>query len=314
MSHYIIDCDPGHDDAVAILTAAHCLDLVGVTTVFGNSTIRNTTKNAINLLDAAGLSHIPVAAGAAGPLVGELHSGETVHGKSGLDGANLPPSTRSVHALDAADFIREAAMTHDDLVIIAVGPETNVATALSRYPELRARIKGISIMGGSTHIGNATPAAEFNILADPEAAAAVFDSGIPITMVGLNVTTSFGVTARDLERLCESQSLVAREVGGALQFYLSRQSAIYAERGFAPVHDVCAVLPFTHPALIQHKPMHVVVECEGRYTRGMTVCDQRGVISGEGIALTEPANTMVAVSADGAGVVEVLLDTLLQFP
>ncbi|XOV88681.1 MAG: nucleoside hydrolase [Pseudomonadota bacterium] len=314
MNHFIIDCDPGHDDAVAILTAARYLNLVGVTTVFGNSTVENTTRNALNLLDAAGLSRVPVAAGAAGPLQGVLHSGETVHGKSGLDGARLPLSQRPVHALDAADFIHQAALEHDDLIIIAVAPQTNLATALARYPELKHRIRGISIMGGSTHIGNATPAAEFNILADPEAAARVFDSGIPITMVGLNVTTSFGVTANDISRLEQSDSFVAREIGGALAYYLSRQSAIYNARGFAPVHDVCAVLPFSHPALIDHEPMHVVVECDGRYTRGMTVCDQRGVISGEGILLTEPANARVAIAADGAGIVQLLLDTLLQFP
>jgi inosine-uridine nucleoside N-ribohydrolase len=313
MSHYIIDCDPGHDDAVAILTAARHLDVVGVTTVFGNSSVENTTRNAIAILDAAGLSDIPVAMGAAGPLQGVTHSGETVHGKSGLDGASLPASTRQPIAQDAAAFMAEQAEKYDDLIIVAVAPETNVALAIQRFPKAMQRVERISIMGGSTTFGNATAAAEFNIFADPEAAAAVFDSGIPTTMVGLNVTTTFGITRKSVERLKGHGTVIAREIGGALGYYLERQSAIY-ERGFAPIHDVCAVLPFSHPGLIRHEPMHVVVECEGSHTRGMTVCDQRGVIAGDGIQLTAPSNSEVAVSADGDAIISLLLDTLCEFP
>lgn len=312
MSHFILDCDPGHDDALALLLAARHLDLVGVTTVFGNSSVENTTHNALAILDAAGMQHVPVARGAAAPRRGARHSGEVVHGKTGLDGANLSPSKRMPAALDAADFICEQAEVHDDLIVIAVAPETNVAEALDRYPHLTHRIQHISLMGGSTDVGNATPAAEFNILADPEAAAIVFDAGIPVTMAGLNVTTTFGLGAAHIDLLRQSTSRVAREIGGALAFYLERQSALY-ERAFAPVHDVCAVLPFSHPGLIDHKRLHVAVECEGRLTRGMTVCDRRGVVAKEGIEPARPANAAVAMTADGDAIVSVLLDTLTQF-
>lgn len=313
MSHFILDCDPGHDDVVALLTAARHLDLVGVTTVFGNSTVANTTRNALAVLDAAGLGHIPVAMGAAGPLTGTARSAEAVHGKTGLDGASFPASGREPLDIDAAEFIRQQAELHDDLVIIAVAPETNVATALTRYPELATRLQGISVMGGSTDIGNATPAAEFNILADPEAAAIVFDSGVPITMVGLNVTTTFGFEQHHLELLRDSGSAVAREVAGALSFYLGRVSSMY-ERTSAPVHDACAVIPFIHPDLIRHEPLHVAVECEGTLTRGMTVCDLRGATAKEGIQPASPANARVAMSADAESIIALLLDTLMQFP
>ncbi|MEX0941838.1 MAG: nucleoside hydrolase [Pseudomonadales bacterium] len=312
MTHYILDCDPGHDDALALLVAARHLSLVGVTTVFGNSSVANTTRNAISILDAAGLSHIPVAGGAKGPLSGKLHSGETIHGKSGLDGANLPASTRQPITQSAAEFIKDQAMQFDDLVIIAVAPQTNVAQALTQYPELRDRITEISVMGGSTTHGNATAAAEFNILADPEAASIVLGSGIPVTLAGLNITTSFGLTSLEVRKLMQHSAVVTREIAGALAFNLSRQSAIY-ERHFMPIHDVCAVMPYSHPGLITYQPMHVAVECKGEFTRGMTVCDQRGVIAGEGIEISKPANARVAVACDGAAIVNALLAALLDY-
>ena len=313
MSHFIIDCDPGHDDALAILMAARHLDLVGVTTVFGNSTVENTTRNALAILSAAGLSHIPVAMGAGGPLTGETRSAETVHGKTGLDGANFPPSSLKPVPTPAAEFIAAQAERHGDLTVIAIAPETNIATTLQQFPEAAKRIVGISVMGGSTTFGNATAAAEFNIFADPEAAYRVFESGIPITMVGLNVTTTFGVTREHITRLTGGGKLVARELGTALQYYLDRQTALY-QRPYAPVHDVCAVLPFSHPGLMHHRSMHVAIECDGKYTRGMTVCDQRGIIAGDGIVAAQSPNARVATQADGSAITNLLLDTLLEFP
>lgn len=313
MSHFIIDCDPGHDDAVAMMVAAKYLDLVGITTVFGNSSVENTTRNALAILNAAGLSHIPVAAGAAGPLTGTTHSGESVHGKTGLDGANFAPSGTGPLPQPAAEFIAEQAERHGDLVIVAIAPETNLANALTEFPSIRSKIAEISIMGGSTNFGNATAAAEFNIFADPEAAAIVFESGIPITMAGLNVTTGFGVTTHDIDRLQRHGGSIAGELGSALGYYLSKQSAMY-ERDYAPVHDVCAVLPFTHPGLIHHESMHVAVECDGRYTRGMTVCDLRGKIAGDGIEPMAIPNANVAMQADGDAIIRLLIDTLCEFP
>lgn len=313
MTHYILDCDPGHDDAVALLMAGRYLDLVGVTTVFGNSTVENTTRNALAILDAAGLGHIPVAAGADKPLAGKTHSAEAVHGKSGLDGANFPASQNHAIAMSAPEFIAEQAERYGDLVVIAVAPETNVALALQQYPGIKNRISGISIMGGSTSFGNATAAAEFNVFADPEAAAVVFASGIPITMSGLNVTARFGLDRDQLNRLSNNGTLVAHELAGALGFYLGRQDVMY-ERQFAPLHDVCAVLPFSHPGLIEYEPMHVVVECEGRFTRGMTLCDLRGIVAGEGVEMSQPPNARVAVKVDEDVIKTLILDTLCEFP
>ena len=301
MTSFIIDCDPGHDDAVAIVVAGRHLDVIGVTTVFGNSTIENTTRNALNILDGAGFEHIPVAAGASGPLVGRAKTGEGIHGKSGLDGATLPGSSREAIGQDAADFIIQASHEHDDLVIIAVAPETNLAIALERDPTLASRVSEISIMGGSTTHGNATAAAEYNIYADPEAASIVFASGIPIRMVGLNVTSTFGVTQTELDRL-HAASGIGRELAGALQFYLDRQTSTY-EHSYAPMHDTCAVIPYINPLWNEYQPLHVVVECAGTHTRGMTLCDTRGSVIGGENENSQTANAQVAIMADADAII-----------
>ena len=310
MTSFIIDCDPGHDDAVAIVVAAHHLNVIGLTTVFGNSSIENTTRNALDILDGAGFEHIPVAAGASGPLIGQTKTGEAIHGKSGLDGATLPTSTRQAIEQDAADFIIQASHEHDDLVIIAVAPETNLAIAMERDPTLASRLTEISIMGGSTSHGNATAAAEYNIYADPEAAVRVFESGVPIRMVGLNVTSTFGITQTELDKL-HAGTGIGRELAGALQFYLDRQTSTY-ERSHAPMHDTCALIPYINPEWIEYQPLHVVVECMGAHTRGMTLCDLRGSVVGGGIANSENSNAQVAISANTTAIIEQVVSDLLQ--
>lgn len=309
---YILDCDPGHDDAVALLFAAEYLSLMGITTVFGNSTVDNTTRNALAILEAAGLN-IPVAKGLGQPLDGEIYSGETVHGKSGLDGANLPGPRTSPIASNAPTFIIDSARKLNNLSIIAIGPLTNIATAINEAPDIKDRIQGISVMGGSTTFGNATPAAEFNIYADPEAASIIFASGIPIRMAGLNVTTTFGISTDQVKTLLDADSRLAKEIGGALNYYLQRQTAIY-HREFAPIHDVCAVIPHTHSDLIRYKDMHVDVECNGTLTRGQTVCDQRGLFAGEGLKAPQTVNTAVATEADGKAIVHHVMESLLSYP
>jgi inosine-uridine nucleoside N-ribohydrolase len=204
------------------------LSLVGITTVFGNSSVDNTTRNALAIVESAGLT-IPVASGLGAPLTVEIHSGETVHGKTGLDGANLPPPSMTQIASSAADFNIDSARKLHNVSIIAIGPLTNVATAINDAPDIKDRIREISIMGGSTTFGNATPAAEFNIYADPEAASIVFASGIPVRMAGLNVTTSFGIARPKVKMLQDADSRMEREIGGALNFYLQHQTKIYTE-------------------------------------------------------------------------------------
>lgn len=308
---FIVDCDPGHDDAVALLTAARFLDVIGITTVFGNSNVTNTTRNALSLCEAAGLD-IPVYRGCAHPLEGEVHSAESIHGPSGLDGARLPSPAGAANDQDAVTFIIESARRETDLVIIAVAPLTNIAQALIRAPDIAGRISEISIMGGSTTFGNATPAAEFNIFADPEAAAIVFASDIPKRMVGLNVTTTFGINKGHIAELKASGQNLPVALAGALDYYLSRQSTLY-QRKFAPVHDVSAVIPYSHPALIRYQDLHVAVECAGTLTRGQTVCDQRGILAGEGLTTPGLANTAVAIEADGDAIVDVAMASLLYY-
>jgi len=309
---YILDCDPGHDDAVALLFAAKFLSLVGITTVFGNSSVDNTTRNALAIVESAGLT-IPVARGSSAPITGEIHSGESVHGKSGLDGASLPTPTIPPISSTASDFIIDSARKLENLSIIAIGPLTNIATAINDAPDIKDRIREISIMGGSTTFGNATPAAEFNIYADPEAASIVFASGIPVRMAGLNVTTTFGINRPQVKMLQNADSQLAKEIGGALNYYLQRQTKIY-QREFAPIHDVCAVIPYTHRDLIRYTDMHVDVECSGTLTRGQTVCDQRGLFAGEGLTTPQPVNTAVAIDADGKAIVQHVMTSLLSYP
>lgn len=197
----VIDCDPGHAVAVAILLALASpeVELRGVTTVAGNQTIDKTTRNALVVLDVAGRSDVPVAAGAAAPLRRTLRTAPDVHGQTGLDGPALPePSARPVPA-DAADFLAE--LLEPGTVLVATAPLTNVARLLERHPGVRDRLEAIVWMGGAIGEGNATPAAEFNAFVDPEAAAAVFASGIPLTMVGLDVTHRALFTRAHAERL-----------------------------------------------------------------------------------------------------------------
>src|SRR5918911_38587 len=200
----LIDCDPGHDDAVALLFAARHLDLVAVTTVHGNNSLANTTSNALAVLELAGID-VPVASGCSEPLVqGPGHAGH-IHGKTGLDGADIPAPTRRPIDSHAVDLIVETASRHrGELVVALIGPQTNFAVALRREPRLKQWVREVTVMGGSTGIGNIAPVAEFNIHSDPEAAAVVFESGIPIRMVGFDVTRQIGFHCDDLARLRES--------------------------------------------------------------------------------------------------------------
>lgn len=302
----LIDCDPGHDDAVAILFAARHLELVGLTTVHGNNSLENTTRNALAVLELGSID-IPLAAGAAEPLAQVPAASAAVHGRSGLDGAELPPPARRPLEVHAVDFLIEMASRHrGELALAVIGPETNVALALRREPRLRQWLREVLVMGGSTERGNITPAAEFNIHCDPEAAWAVFDSGIPIRMVGLNVTRRTGFDDADIARLKASGRRVATVAADLMEFYLARQRE---RRGanVAPMHDVCAIVPLVHPGLVTYMPARVEIELAGRHTRGMTVCD---LAPTAGAAI----NAQVAVEADSRRLIDLVLATLLAYP
>jgi len=315
MTKILLDCDPGHDDAVALLVAARHLELVGVTSVHGNSSLENTTRNALALLELAGLD-IPVARGCAGPLVGSATHAPNIHGKSGLDGATLPSPTRGVVDQHAVDFIIAQAERHrGELVVAVVGPQTNLALALRREPRLAEWLREVTVMGGSTTTGNVTPAAEFNIYCDPEAAAAVFASGIPIRMVGLNVTRRTGFTSADIERLRQSGRRVAAVIADLLTFYLARQRETFG-LDLAPMHDACAVMPYAFPDLIRYAETTVQVELAGGLTRGMTVCDLRALHPGVKLParLVAAPDARVALEADSRLLIDRVIETILAYP
>ena len=216
----VLDCDPGHDDVLAIVTAAHDTELVGITTVAGNAALVHTTRNALTTVELMGVD-VPVHSGAAGPLVGDARHATHVHGDEGLEGVDVPEPRRAIAGDDAAGFIVETARATPGLWIVAAGPLTNVAVALQRAPTLATELAGISIMGGGT-FGNAKPAAEFNIWADPEAADVVFRSGARLRMCGLDLTHQVCADGEFITSLEQIGSPVGNFVAALLVHYQQR--------------------------------------------------------------------------------------------
>ena len=270
----LLDCDTGVDDAVAILFCKYLntLELVAVTTVAGNVEIEHTTRNTLQVLELAGMPDIPVYMGAEKPILCDPVTAHHVHGQNGLNDMVLPKPKRAPEAMPAWDAIYETAKRYQgELTIIAIGPLTNLALALAKYKELPGMLKRIVIMGGAAVGGNVTPAAEFNVYADPEAADMVFTCGAPIYMCGLDVTMKAYITAGELDeiaRLGSKQAVFARDVmQGILKFYRT-----YKLEGVA-FHDPVTVLYADDPSHFQTDHCGVRVETKGRLTRGKTVCD-----------------------------------------
>src|ERR671936_2144293 len=263
----LLDCDPGHDDAIALLLALGSpeLELLGVTTVAGNKTVEKTTANAIGVLELAG-ADVPVAAGADRPLVREPFFAAYVHGETGLDGPDLPPPRAQPVAQHAVDFLAEQIA---GATLVATGPLTNIALLLVRHP--RSRPERLVLMGGAIAEGNVTPAAEFNIWADPEAAARVFANGLDVTMVGLDVTHRALLTAAHAERL-RGVGRVGRTVAELLDFYGVFHRNVYGFDG-SPVHDAVAVADTIRPELLRVERLNVEIDCESSLCRGRTVVD-----------------------------------------
>jgi pyrimidine-specific ribonucleoside hydrolase len=275
----VIDCDPGHDDAIAILLALASpeVELLGVTTVAGNQTLDKTTRNALVTLEIGGRRDIPVAAGAEGPLRRALRTAEHVHGETGLDGPELPePSARPVDE-HAADFLAE--LIEPGGVLVPTAPLTNVALMLDRHPDVRERLERIVWMGGAIGEGNVTPAAEFNAFVDPEAAAAVFASGIPITVIGLDVTHKALFTRAHAERVREA-GRAGRFVAELSDFFQRFHERSYGFGG-SPIHDAMAVAYVLDPTLVTTQHVNVAVETESQLCDGRTVVDLRGVTGRE---------------------------------
>ena len=311
MTKILIDCDPGHDDAVAILFAARHLDLVGVTTVHGNNTVENTTRNALAIMELAAID-VPLAMGCAGPFAQERAAVAPVHGDGGLDGVALPEPKRQPVGAHAVDFIIDMASRHrGELVLATIGPETNVALALTREPRLASWLREITVMGGSTGAGNITAGAEFNIHCDPEAAWAVFNSGVPIRMVGLNVTRRTGFNQTDIDAMRTSRRKVPSVVADLMAFYLARQRERHG-LDVAPMHDVCAVVPYADASLLEYVHTRVEVELTGTHTRGMTLCDLRPARLSDAEVRPAP-NALVATNAKSRALIERVVETLLSY-
>jgi inosine-uridine nucleoside N-ribohydrolase len=305
----LIDCDPGLDDALALLLALASpeLELLGVTTVAGNQTLDKTTANALRVLELAGRPDVPVAAGADRPLVGELVVAADAHGESGLGGVSLPPPSTEPVAQHAVDFLAERLLRADrPLTLVPLGPLTNVALLLARHPKAAQKIDQIVLMGGAIAEGNMTAAAEFNIWSDPEAAARVFDSGGSVTMVGLDVTNRSVLTLEDADRLRRGGRIGAA-IAEMLDFYIGFYSGYY-DHGGAPIHDALAVASLIRPELVTTRERHVAVELAPGYCRGRTVVDMRNLL-----APPKP-NAKVAVDVDVPAFREFLLERLSKLP
>lgn len=287
----IIDCDPGHDDAIALMLAHGSpeIDLVAVTTVAGNQTLEKVSRNALAVAQIAGITSVPIAAGCPRPLVREIETAPSIHGESGLDGPQLPASTGQLDERHAVDVIIDTVMAHEpgEITLVPIGPLTNIALAARKEPRIVERVREVVLMGGGFNTGNWTPVAEFNIVVDPEAAHIVFNEAWPVTMVGLDLTHQALATADVVDRVAAIGTAPARFVGELFEFYGSHY---LTAQGFAapPVHDPCAVAYVIDPSVMTARKAPIDVELTGGLTLGMTVADLRAPAS-------DDCNTQVAV-------------------
>ncbi|HET8602236.1 MAG TPA: nucleoside hydrolase [Segeticoccus sp.] len=279
MPHKIIlDCDPGHDDAIALMLAHGNpdIELLAVTTVVGNQTLDKVTRNALGVARVAGLHGIPIAAGCPRPLVREVATSPEIHGESGLDGPVLPEPTTALDPRHAVDLIIETVMAHEPqtVTLVPTGGLTNIAMAVRREPRLAERVKEVVLMGGGYHVGNYSAVAEFNIAIDPEAAHIVFNEPWPVVMVGLDLTHQALATPEVVKRIAAVDTTASRFVVELLEFFgtMYRQA-----QGFdaPPVHDPCAVAYVIDPSIVRTRKAPVNIELAGLLTTGMTVTDFR---------------------------------------
>lgn len=307
----IIDTDPGQDDAVAILLAFASpeFEVLGLTAVAGNVPLALTEKNARKICELAGRSDAKVFAGAVRPLIRPLVTAEYVHGKTGLDGPDLPEPTMPLQKQYAVDFLVETLMVHEPgtITLCTLGPLTNIALALIREPRIASRIQQIVAMGGGFFEGgNTTPAAEFNIYVDPQAARVVFHSGIPITLIPLDCTHK-ALTSR--VRVAKFRQMTNRNgpvVAELLDFFERFDERKYGTDG-GPLHDPCVIAWLLKPELFSGRDVHVAIECESELTMGMTVIDWWGVTG-------KPPTAYVIKDVDSQGFFDLLSDRLARLP
>ena len=295
MPHKIIlDCDPGHDDAVALLLAHGSpeIDLLAVTTVVGNQTLEKVTRNALAIARVANITGVPFAAGCDRPLVRTIENAPDIHGESGMDGPELPEPTVELDRRHAVDLIIDTVMAHEPgtVTLVPTGGLTNIAMAVRKEPRLAERVKEVVLMGGGYHVGNWSAVAEFNIKIDPEAAHIVFNEKWPLTMVGLDLTHQALATDEVAQRIAAVGTKPAKFVGELLEFF----GETYKDAqgfDFPPVHDPCAVAYVIDPSVMTTQRVPLDVELTGTLTLGMTVADFRAPAPAD-------CNTSVAMELD----------------
>jgi len=301
----ILDCDPGHDDAMAILLAGRHTEILGITAVSGNAPLAMTAPNALLMAQILDLD-VPVYAGADRPLMAKPRHAAEVHGATGLDGPQRPALRRELDGNNAVQFIIDTVRATDDVWLVPIGPLTNIALALRQAPDIVERLAGISIMGGSATVGNVTSTAEFNVWADPDAAAIVFSAGAPVLrMAGLNLTHQFYVDRDTITAMRECGNAAADFGADLFDFYLS-SSERRTGQPWVALHDPCAVLAITHPELFEFAARNVVVETTGAHTRGMTIVDERGFGNAD-------FNCEVEYSIDRDAAMQVFLDAVATY-
>ncbi len=303
----IMDCDPGHDDAIAMILACASdkLDVKAITTVGGNQTVAKTTNNALRMLTFMN-KQIPVAKGADRPMRRELEIAPEVHGDTGLDGPVIPEATQKALDINAYELMAKVVEESEDKVtLVPTGPLTNIAIFLSAYPHLKSKIERISLMGGSAIGGNWTASAEFNILVDPEAADIVFKSGIPITMSGLDVTHKAQVYPEDIEKIRNQGGKVAILVAELLEYFIKFHKEICGW-DFAPLHDPCAIAWLINPDMFKSKKLNVQIDIDGEHTTGCTVTDFLNRLD------LEP-NTDVLLDVDRHQFIDMIIDAVNKY-
>lgn len=309
----ILDCDPGHDDAMALLMAiaSDTIDLVGITTSAGNQLPEKTFNNAKKLLALAEKEEIPVAMGALKPIRRELIIADEIHGETGLDGAELPDSTVPPLSISGNDLIAQILKeSQEKVTIVATGPLTNIAIFLLSHPELKDKIELISFMGGACFGGNYSPHAEFNIYVDPEAADIVMNSGVPVAMFGLDVTLKAQLFSDDIQEIREIDNPVATTMADLLDFFnLTTTVPFWAEEGHVEgihMHDPCAMAYIINPELFKVLPMHVEVETSNTLALGSTVVDYDNISQKE-------KNVLVGFDIDLPKFKSLIIDTMSYF-
>jgi purine nucleosidase len=307
----IIDCDPGQDDAVALLLAFASpdeLDLLGITTVGGNVPLKLTQRNARMMCDLAGKQDVPVYAGCAEPLVRQLQTAEMIHGETGINGIDVFEPATPLQSEHAVDFIVRTLLDADDesVTLVPTGPLTNIATAINKEPEILSRVERIVLMGGAMREGgNRTPSAEFNILVDPHAADVVFGCGRPITAMGLDVTHQVLSTEDRVERIKALGSPVALATAAMLSFFDRFDTKKYTSKG-APLHDPCTVAWLLRPDLFEGKQCNISIETESELTMGHTAIDFWQVTD-------RPINATWIYAVDAPGFYDFLIERLARF-